>query len=597
MAEIFLARKEGPEGFARDLVVKRILPHLAADPEFSSMFLEEARIAARLTHPNVVHVYDFGEVDGTYYLAMEFIRGVDLRALIVRAAEQTYADGRTGGIPPHHAAKILSFVCEGLAHAHTLRTDEGAKGIVHRDVTPSNVLISFDGAVKVADFGIAKAEHTRKREATRHGVVKGKFAYMSPEQARGDRLDARSDIFNAGILLFEAVVGMPLFPQDDARAAKSMSARGTIPQPERLAQLPPALAAVARRALSPEVEDRYPDALSMRADLEAFLRAWSQPSDTVEIGRYVQTMFPDAVEEDSHSPRAAGTVTKTVAGRATQPLTPGGSPAVSPPRAIGTRVEDDPDADAESLPTRRLPAVAAASLSTPLVAEALATGAERRASRPPGVGSRRGEAPTLAHGALGGTVMAPPDSEGRSSVRMWISEPSSSRCSRPAASRPGRCSTGGRPMGLPTRPPWARRARRWPTAPARSVSRASPPASPCRLMGETPASRLACSGSRRPIPIVWPSHGAARKWRPKKWRSCPASRGRSPCRHRRRAPRTFRWSPRRRARRSGSGTASSARRRRASRSSRAATMWRFGSTATRPRNRPSSSTIGTRPRR
>src|SRR5690606_5694265 len=213
MAEIFLARREGPEGFSRELVVKRILPHLAADREFVQMFLAEARLAAQLHHPNVVTVYDFGRAEGSYYLAMEPVRGVDLRALIARAAA---AAPRGHGIPFHHAAKIASSICEGLAHAHGLVLEGGQRGIVHRDVTPSNVLISFDGAVKLADFGIAK-QQAGGRDPTFHGVVKGKYAYLSPEQARGERLDARSDLFNVGIVLFECVTGEALFPQDDYR--------------------------------------------------------------------------------------------------------------------------------------------------------------------------------------------------------------------------------------------------------------------------------------------------------------------------------------------------------------------------------------------
>jgi serine/threonine-protein kinase len=337
MAEIFLARQEGPDGFARELVVKRILPHLAADPEFLRMFRDEAKLAALLSHPNVVHVYDFGAVPDaegtTLYLAMELVRGVDLRALILRALADARKVGRSGAIPPHHAAKIASFVCEGLAHAHSVRIDGRPAGIVHRDVTPSNVLLSFDGAVKLADFGIAKAAVSRSDE-TEIGVVKGKYTYLSPEQARGEPLDARSDLFNVGILLFESVLGEALFPPSDQRLSRKLSAEGRLARPERLDRLPPALAAIARKALSPRREDRYPDALALRSDLEAYVRACPEPSDTVELGRFVRQMCVDELQEDAQGPRAAGTVagTRNPQGtqRGTQQLTGAGAARPSP---------------------------------------------------------------------------------------------------------------------------------------------------------------------------------------------------------------------------------------------------------------------------
>ena len=315
MAEIFLARQDGKDGFSRELVVKRILPHLAADPDFRRMFQGEARLAAHLSHPNVVHVYDYGSVtestgDETFYLAMELVRGVDLRALILRAAEGAIARHEPFAVPPHHAAKICSFVCEALAYAHDLVVDGKRANIVHRDVTPSNVLVSFDGAVKLADFGIAKSVATGDG-ATEHGVVKGKYSYLSPEQARGEALDRRSDLFNVGILLFESILGQPLFPQQDGKLGKRMSARGEIPDRLRLRRLPGSLADVAERALAPRAQDRFPDALAMRAELEAFVRRSPEPSDTVEIGRFVRAMFPDTMAEDRRAVRAAGTIAKS----------------------------------------------------------------------------------------------------------------------------------------------------------------------------------------------------------------------------------------------------------------------------------------------
>lgn len=303
MAEIFLARKSGPEGFARDLVVKRMLPHLTANPELSDLFKDEARIAARMTHPNVVHVYDFGEHDGAGYLVMELVRGVDLHALIERARIVAQRSRRVGAIPARHAVKLLSFVCEGLAHAHGLTDDNDVSlGVVHRDVTPSNVLVSFDGAVKVADFGVAKLAGRADTS------LLGKAAYLSPEQAREERLDTRSDLYNVGILLFETITGEELFPHDQEERAKELAREGQIPSAERLRDLGATLEAVARRALAPSPQDRYQDALELRLDLENYLRGLASPTGTVELAQYVRALFPDVLAADQSEPRAAGTV-------------------------------------------------------------------------------------------------------------------------------------------------------------------------------------------------------------------------------------------------------------------------------------------------
>jgi serine/threonine-protein kinase len=387
MAEIFLARREGPEGFSRELVVKRILPHLGADPDFVAMFLDEARIAARLTHPHTVQVYDFGEVDGQYYLAMELVRGVDLAALIQRAAELARAEGRLGAVPPQHAAKLLSFVCEGLAHAHGLSDDQGRPlRLVHRDVTPSNVLLSFDGAVKVADFGIAKADRrsgVSSAERTRSGVVKGKRSYLSPEQSRGEPLDHRSDLFNVGILLYEACTGVPLFPCDGYRAAMEEVRRGRLPGEQWLEGTPPALVATLRRALAPRPELRHPDALALRAELEAFLRSWPEPSDAVELGAYVRGLFPDLVQRDRFEARAAGTVPALTAELASALLSPTNRGAARPVGPRGSAAPASPGAP-RTTPTMPLPSAASMPDVDDAVTQAMAAKVSSRPG-PPGV--------------------------------------------------------------------------------------------------------------------------------------------------------------------------------------------------------------------
>lgn len=332
MAEIFLALQEGPEGFSRRLVIKRILPHLAADKAFLQMFLDEARIVAMLSHPHIVHLYDFGEVEGSYYLAMEYVEGIDLKML----------GDRVGPVPAEHAAKIMSYVCEGLSHAHELVHEGRRLGLVHRDVTPSNILISFDGSVKVADFGIAKTYSGDDR--TRAGVVKGKFAYLSPEQARGLSLDHRSDQFNIGILLYELLTGTNLFPHDSFQRAMRAIMGGEIESPERIqSTVPPRLAAIVMRALAPRRDDRYPDTLALRADLESFLREWPEASDAVAIGSFVREAFADrqsphhtpaGVPPQGTAPLAGGTAPASLHTRTAAPSSAASveAPAAAPPR-------------------------------------------------------------------------------------------------------------------------------------------------------------------------------------------------------------------------------------------------------------------------
>jgi serine/threonine protein kinase len=191
MAQVWRARIVGPAGFERPVVIKRILPHLAEDPEFAEMFIHEARMSARLSHPNVVQVFELGEFDGEYFIAMEYLRGHDLLRLVrAQMARGTPMD-------PGLAAAIMRDVCRALAYVHTLTDERGAPlGLVHRDISPSNVMVGFDGVVKLLDFGIAKALSASDQK-TRTGVLKGKFSYMSPEQAEGSPLDHRSDLFSA----------------------------------------------------------------------------------------------------------------------------------------------------------------------------------------------------------------------------------------------------------------------------------------------------------------------------------------------------------------------------------------------------------------
>jgi eukaryotic-like serine/threonine-protein kinase len=301
MAEVFLARLIGVEGFERRVAIKRILPHLSESEEFRAMFLDEARLAAQLTHPNIVHIYDFGKVDDYYFIAMEYVDGVDIGRLIRRAKERP--------VPFELAARILADVCAGLQFAHNASDPIGRKlDVVHRDVTPQNVLVSYDGHVKLVDFGIAKAQFAAGR--TRPGVVKGKYAYMSPEQVEGKSLDGRSDVFSAGICLFELLTGVPLFRRDDVVASMREIRDGKPIHPEKHRKdVPDELVNIMRRALQTSRDNRYASASAMQTDLEKYLKGAAALATPRELGEYVVRELPPTPEEapQATSAQPAGT--------------------------------------------------------------------------------------------------------------------------------------------------------------------------------------------------------------------------------------------------------------------------------------------------
>ncbi|HEY2746027.1 MAG TPA: serine/threonine-protein kinase, partial [Polyangia bacterium] len=207
MAEVWKAKALGPKGYARKLVVKRILPELACDEEFVRMFVEEARLSASLNHRNIVQVYEFGEVGGEYYLAMEWVHGRDLNSLMKSMKDRDAAP------PVELAAYVAREVCRALAYAHALTDEDGQPmRLIHRDVSPSNVMVGFDGSVKLLDFGIAKALALASENRTQVGVLKGKFGYMAPEQVDCDAdVDHRADLFVAGVVLWEMLTLRRLF--------------------------------------------------------------------------------------------------------------------------------------------------------------------------------------------------------------------------------------------------------------------------------------------------------------------------------------------------------------------------------------------------
>jgi serine/threonine protein kinase len=263
MGEVFRAEMRGPDRFSRIVVVKRMLPDLTAEAGAVAMFVDEARLSARLVHPNIVQVYDFGRVEGRYFLVMEYVAGCDLSRLL------SHLDEHKRRLPVAAVVRITAALLNGLAYAHELRDDDGTPlNVVHRDVAPSNVLLGARGEIKLTDFGIAK---TRDRlEHTRAGVIKGKFHYMSPEQASAGELDARSDLFAVGVILFKMLTGQRPFRGASGDDVLANIKSGTYPRAETLnPELDRRLAAVMERSLQTRPDDRFQTAREFRSALLA----------------------------------------------------------------------------------------------------------------------------------------------------------------------------------------------------------------------------------------------------------------------------------------------------------------------------------------
>lgn len=259
MAEVFLARTVGAEGFSRQVAIKRVLPGYSENPHFARMFVSEAQLSSRLQHPNVVSVLDFDrDADGRLFLVMELVEGTDLDGLV-----------QTGFLPFPALIFIISEVLRGLGYAHDLPAGaDGVRGLVHRDVSPHNVLLSWEGAVKVSDFGIAKARAASNATATE--MIKGKPAYMSPEQASGEGLDGRSDLFAVGVMLWEMLCGRMLFAGESTQETLARLLFAPIPNPRQLRpDVPPDLDRITMKLLSRDRNQRYANANAALADLIA----------------------------------------------------------------------------------------------------------------------------------------------------------------------------------------------------------------------------------------------------------------------------------------------------------------------------------------
>jgi serine/threonine protein kinase len=292
MAELFIAKQEAMGGFEKSVVLKLLQPRYAENPRVVSMFLDEARLAAKLNHPSIVHLYDVADEGGMKYIAMEYIHGETAADIVKRGlAVNNY-------LPLEHAVHIVRQTAAGLAYAHERREADGhVLRIVHRDVSPTNILVSFEGQTKIVDFGIARAQDELREES---GTRPGKASYMSPEQVRGEPADYRSDIFSLGIILYELTLCQRLYRGAPEVMMRKIVEEKVTPPTAINRDYPPPLELIVMRALEKRPEDRYQSAEEMSHDLEEFLEESGLRSGNRRMSLYMQELFaPDAATSDA----------------------------------------------------------------------------------------------------------------------------------------------------------------------------------------------------------------------------------------------------------------------------------------------------------
>ncbi|MFY2560652.1 protein kinase domain-containing protein [Corallococcus terminator] len=364
MAEVFLAKAAGPGGFEKTLVLKRILPHLAEDPSFVEMFLEEARLVAGLNHPHIVQIFDFGEAEGSYFLAMELIDGPNLR----RWQRQAASKGQP--LAPNICAKVVAQAAEGLAFAHDFAdpTTGQPLGLIHRDVSPDNILVSRQGAVKVVDFGIAKVAGQKHRTQT--GIVKGKVAYMPPEQVRADPLDRRVDVYALGVVLYELLTGkLPIDGASELAMMQAIVSREPTPVSRYRQDVPAALQDIITRALQKDREDRYPDCRALQVDLERFVLSVGEPVGAYQVAqaveqvveeRIVPTPAPISVKPEVREPRVEALERTVPSGPARKPPAKTEEDLAAPPAVFEQETETRPRVEQKKAKRKPLVPVAIA---------------------------------------------------------------------------------------------------------------------------------------------------------------------------------------------------------------------------------------------
>lgn len=292
MGQVFLALERGA-GLERLVVLKLILPHLAEDEEFLTMFLEEARLVARLAHPNLITILELTEIDGRHCLAMEYVQGDDVRRL------EKFARTQGKPLPVGLVLRIIAEAAAGLHYAHQARNQQGQPlQLVHRDVSPQNILVGVDGGVKVIDFGVAKAAGSASNTAT--GVLKGKYPYMSPEQANGQPVDGRSDLFALGVVLWEMLTGRRLFKGESDLMTLRLVRDCQVPPPSQLnPKLPPGVDELVLRALAPTPQARYPDCGAFRLAIEDYILQYRLPASNAHLSAYLRDLYVERITRES----------------------------------------------------------------------------------------------------------------------------------------------------------------------------------------------------------------------------------------------------------------------------------------------------------
>ena len=443
MAELYLTRTVGIEGFEKLVCVKRILPQYINNPTFVNMFLNEARLAATLHHPNIAQVYDIGQDAGEYFFSMEYVHGEDLGRLV--------ATGRENGVPISLdcALTLAAGLCAGLHHAHEKAAPDGKPlGVVHRDVSPTNVLVSYDGAVKLVDFGIARAGGEPSQSTT---GLKGKISYMSPEQCRGRTvLDRRSDVFSVGTILYELTTGrLPFVDETEYGVLHQIVNRDADPPSTLVPGFPPPLEAIVMRALAREPERRFSTALELQNQLEDYAHENRLRVSPLVLARLMSTLFPARLEEWDHA-RAQGAF--FVEQHVVRTLIESGKTADGAPRYLPQPLPQADDA------SDGITSVAGSATATDIQAmQPMPIGPTPRLARPP--------SPAPASVSAGATPLARPSPPPASAGGSYSGRPASS---------PSPASTGGSHPGRPASSPSpASAAASHPGRPASSPSPAS----------------------------------------------------------------------------------------------------------------------------